>query len=356
MLFDSDTLEPLAVEFYAARGTWTVLNPSVQADFDAIKQLHHGDFYIDSKNNNQDQWIILFYQDAGPTVWYLYDRKTKTGTELFYSRPELLKYKLQPMHSITFTARDGLEIHGYITYPEDYQTKKCPLVLNVHGGPWARDRWGYNGLVQLLANRGYACLQINYRGSTGYGKQLLNAGNKEWSGKMHTDLIDGVEYIKKAGYIDDAKIAIFGGSYGGYAALVGATFTPDYFTCAIDLVGPSNLITLIQSIPPYWKTILNDWKKRVGDVETAEGLEFLKSISPLFKVNQIKIPILIVQGANDPRVKQAESEQIVAARKKHGIPHQYLLFEDEGHGLVKPHNSLKFAGILEEFLKKHLSH
>ncbi len=238
-----------------------------------------------------------------------------------------------------------------VKVPQQHQWYHYP-VLNVHGGPWARDVWGYDPESQWLANRGYACLQVNYRGSTGYGKEFLNAGNKEWGAKMHDDLVDAVSWAVGEGIADPERVAIYGGSYGGYAALVGATFTPELFRCAVDVVGPSNLITLINSIPPYWSTFLATFHKRVGEPETEE--EFLKSRSPLFFVGRIKVPMLIAQGANDPRVKRAESEQIVAAMKEKGIDHEYLVFEDEGHGFARPENRLKFYAAAERFLAKHL--
>jgi dipeptidyl aminopeptidase/acylaminoacyl peptidase len=256
------------------------------------------------------------------------------------------------MEPISFEARDGLEIHGYLTVPPTLGREKVPMVLNVPGGPWVRDVWGYDPEAQWLANRGYACLQVNYRGSTGYGKRFLNAGNKEWGAKMHDDLVDAIGWAVENGIADPQRVAIYGGSYGGYAALVGATFTPDLFRCAVDFVGPSNLITLIRSIPPYWKTLVAVFHERVGNPETEK--EFLESRSPLFRVGQIKIPMLIAQGANDPRVKRAESEQIVAAMEEKGIDHEYLLFPDEGHGFAKPENRLKFYAAAERFLAKHL--
>jgi dipeptidyl aminopeptidase/acylaminoacyl peptidase len=257
------------------------------------------------------------------------------------------------MEPISFVARDGLTIRGYITFPPGKDRKNLPIVLVVLGGPWGRDTWGYDSAAQWIANRGYACLQVNFRGSTGYGKDFVNAGDREWGGKMHDDLIDGVNWAVEKGFADPEMIAIFGGSFGGYAALVGATFTPDVFCCAVDIVGPSNLITLIKSIPPYWVPLLATFHKRVGNPDTEE--EFLKSRSPLFKVDQIKIPILIAQGANDPRVKQAESEQIVEAMKKKGLAYEYMLFPDEGHGFAKPENRLKFFAAAEKFLAKHLN-
>jgi dipeptidyl aminopeptidase/acylaminoacyl peptidase len=225
-------------------------------------------------------------------------------------------------------------------------------VLNVHGGPWARDYWGFNPEAQWLANRGYLCVQVNYRGSTGYGKGFVNAGDREWAGKMHDDLLDAVAHITGQGWADPDRVAIYGGSYGGYAALVGATFTPDVFRCAVDIVGPSNLKTLIETVPPYWAPMIAQFHRRLGDPE--KDADFLWSRSPLSRASAIRIPLLIAQGANDPRVKQAESEQIVAALTAAGIDHEYMLFPDEGHGFAKPENRLKFYAAAERFLAKHL--
>jgi len=225
-------------------------------------------------------------------------------------------------------------------------------VLNVHGGPWARDTWGFDPEAQFLANRGYVCLQVNFRGSTGYGKSFLNAGDKQWGAKMHDDLLDTVDYAVRQGWVDADRVAIMGGSYGGYAALVGAAFTPDAFRCAVDLVGPSNLKTLIESIPPYWAPIIEQFNQRVGNLATEP--EFLWERSPLSKATDIRIPLLIAQGANDPRVKQAEAEQIVAALTAAGIDHEYLLFPDEGHGFAKPENRFTYYRAVEAFLAAHL--
>jgi dipeptidyl aminopeptidase/acylaminoacyl peptidase len=226
------------------------------------------------------------------------------------------------------------------------------MVLVVHGGPWYRDTWGYNPEAQWMANRGYVCLQINFRGSTGYGKDYLNAGNKEWGGKMHHDLIDGVNWAVEKGIADPEKIAIYGGSYGGYAALVGATFTPDVFCCAVAAMGPSNLITFIESIPPYWTPMLSVMYERLGNPETEA--DFLKSRSPLFKVDEIEIPMFIAQGANDVRVKASESEQIVEAMREKGIDYEYIVYEDEGHGFVNEENRIAFYAAVEKFLANHL--
>ena len=353
VLIHPDSYEVQAVAFTRARTEWIVLDESIKDDFTAIAQLDHGDFYVSDRDNADQTWLISFTKDNGPVSYYSYQLEKKKGTFLFDHMPELNKYALTHMEPISYKARDGLTIHGYMTFPSWKEKKNLPTVLCVHGGPWGRDAWGYDPVAQWFANRGYACLQVNFRGSTGYGKDFVNAGDREWGAKMHDDLIDGVNWAVENGYADPEKVAIFGGSYGGYAALAGATFTPDVFCCAVDIVGPSNLVTLLKSIPPYWSTMLAMFNKRVGNPETEE--EFLKSRSPLFKVDQIEIPILIAQGANDPRVKQAKSEQIVEAMKKKGLAYEYMLFPDEGHGFARPENRLKFYAAAEKFLAKHLS-
>ncbi len=349
---DPDTYEIQAVAFARERVEWVIIDESIRFDFDMISEIHRGDFFVTSRDNADTTWVVAFTLDNGPVPFYAYNRKTRSASFLFDNQPALNDYTLATMEPISVTARDGLTIHGYLTLPPGLEPKNLPLVLNVHGGPQARDMWGYRPEAQWLANRGYACLQVNYRGSTGYGKKFLNAGDREWGGKMHDDLVDAVNWAIQQGIADPRKVAIYGGSYGGYAALVGATFTPDLFCCAVDIVGPSNLITLIKSIPPYWTPFLASLYRRVGNPDTEA--EFLKSRSPLFRVDQIKIPILIAQGANDPRVKQAESEQIVEAMKKKGIDYEYMLFPDEGHGFAKPENRLKFYAAAEKFLAKHL--
>jgi dipeptidyl aminopeptidase/acylaminoacyl peptidase len=352
VLVNPDNYTIQAVAFNRDRVEWIVLDESIKLDFDTIREISRGNFAVTSRDNADRTWIISFSRDDGPVAFYAYDRQTRKVTFLFDNQPDLNKYTLATMEPISFTSRDGLTIHGYLTLPPKTEGKNLPLVLNVHGGPQARDNWGYNPEAQWLANRGYACLQVNYRGSTGYGKEFLSAGDREWGGKMHDDLVDAVQWAIKQGIADPQKVAIYGGSYGGYAALVGATFTPDLFCCAVDIVGPSNLITLLRSVPPYWSALLVSLYRRVGNPDTDE--EFLNSRSPLFKVDQIKIPMLIAQGANDPRVKQAESEQIVEAMKKRGIDYEYMLFPDEGHGFAKPENRLKFYATAEKFLAKHL--
>ena len=352
VMMHPDTHEVQAVAFNKDRVEWIVLDDSIQLDFDRIQEIHQGDPMLTSRDDADDTWIIAFTVDNGPVPYYAYDRKEQSAKFLFDNQPELSKYTLANIEPISFTSRDGLTIHGYLTLPVGENQKNLPMVLNVHGGPWARDAWGYNPEAQWFANRGNACLQVNYRGSTGYGKEFLNAGNKEWGGKMHDDLVDAVQWVVQQGIADAKKVAIYGGSYGGYAALVGATFTPDLFCCAVDIVGPSNLLTLIGSFPPYWSAFLAQFYNQVGNPETEE--DFLKSRSPLFKADQIQIPMLIAQGANDPRVKQAESEQIVEAMKSKGISYEYLLFPDEGHGFAKPENRIKFYAAAEKFLAEHL--
>lgn len=352
LMIHPDTYEVQAVAFTKTRTEWTVLDESIKGDFEAIAKLDHGDYFIYNRDNADDTWLVGFTADNGPVAYYAWDREAQKGTFLFHHRPDLTKYKLAKMEPISFTSRDGLTIHGYITYPPGRGKTNLPMVLNVHGGPWYRDSWGLNVEAQWLANRGYACLQVNFRGSSGYGKEFVNAGDKEWGGKMHDDLVDAVNWAVEQGIANPEKVAIYGGSYGGYAALVGATFTPDLFCCAVDLVGPSNLITFIETIPPYWTPLLDLFHKRVGDPE--KEAEFLKSRSPLFKVDNIKIPMLIAQGANDPRVKQAESEQIVAAMAAKGIKYEYLLYPDEGHGFAKPDNRIAFYAAAEKFLAEHL--
>jgi dipeptidyl aminopeptidase/acylaminoacyl peptidase len=340
------------VSFTRARQEHEVLDPTIAADVEAIEKIHDGDMSFLGRDHADRTWLVAFVPDDGPVSYYTWDREARSPTFLFEHQPALSRYTLASMEPFSFTARDGLTIHGYLTFPPGAERRHLPTVLDVHGGPWARDAWGFDPEAQWLANRGYLCVQVNFRGSTGYGKDFLNAGNKEWGAKMHDDLVDAVEHVADQGWADRERVAIFGGSYGGYAALVGATFTPDVFRCAVDVVGPSNLKTLIESIPPYWAPLVAQFHQRVGDPATEE--EFLWSRSPLSRVDDIRIPILVAQGANDPRVKQAESEQIVAAMKAKGIDHQYLLFPDEGHGFAKPENRMRFYAEAEKFLAKHL--
>jgi dipeptidyl aminopeptidase/acylaminoacyl peptidase len=347
-----DTREVQAVAFTRARQEWLVLDEEIADDFNAISRLNPGDWGLVDRTAADDRWLIGFDRDVDSVSYHAFDRATKQGQFLFHSRPRLAEAELAPMEPIEFTARDGLTVHGYLTRPPGSGAEPGPMVLNVHGGPWHRDTWGYDPETQWLANRGYVCLQVNFRGSTGYGKAFVNAGDGEWGGRMHDDLIDAVEFAVQEGWADRDRIAIYGGSYGGYAALVGATFTPEVFRCAVDIVGPSNLLTFIKTVPAYWESFLEVLYRRVGHPEKDEA--FLRERSPLFHVDNIQIPMLIAQGANDPRVKQAESEQIVQAMRDKSLDHDYLLFPDEGHGFAKPENRLRFYAAAEKFLAKHL--
>lgn len=352
IIFNALTHQIEAVAFNYDRIHWKPIAQDIAEDLKVLEKAAPGEPSVTSRSKDLQTWVVAYQADVRPTSYYLYDRRTKKLTFLFAARPELEKYALAPEKPVIIKSRDGLDLVSYLTVPVGIEPKNLPMVLLVHGGPWARDSWGFDPQAQWLANRGYAVLSVNYRGSTGFGKKFLHAGDREWAAKMHDDLIDAVNWAVQQGIADPKQVAIYGGSYGGYAALVGATYTPDTFACAISVVGPSNLITLLKSIPPYWEPMKKLFTVRVGDIDKEE--EFLKSRSPLFKANQIRIPMMIAQGANDPRVKQAESEQIVEAIRKAGKPVEYLLFSDEGHGFARPENRLKFMAAAEEFLSKHL--
>ena len=352
VLVDRRTRVPRLVAFQRERLRWQALDPAAATDLEALHALDRGDLRPLSSDREESTVIVAYDHADGPARFYSFDRATGLGTFLFANRPALADAGLAAMEPFSFTARDGLQIHGYLTFPAGAAREALPTVLNVHGGPWTRDTWGFDAEAQWLANRGYLCVQVNFRGSTGYGKSFTNAGNREWGARMHDDLVDAVHWVVARGYADPARVGIYGGSYGGYAALAGAAFTPDLFRCAVDIVGPSNLSTLIRGIPAYWVPIIAELHTRVGNPDTEP--DFLWSRSPLSRVDAISIPLLIAQGANDPRVKQAESEQIVAALREKGIQHEYLLFPDEGHGFAKPENRLRFYAAAERFLATHL--
>ncbi len=351
IITDPETLEPLSVVFAKDRAEWVHLDPDLGAEIDNLRDRLVGDFGI-SRDRANRTWLVTESPSDGPVRYYRYERDTGELTYLFAHKPALNDFTLAPMEPFSFTSRDGLTVHGYVTYPVGVERRMLPAVLNVHGGPWARDSWGYNPEAQWLANRGYACVQVNFRGSTGYGKQFLNAGDREWGSAMHNDLLDAVDHLVSGGTVDRDRVGIYGGSYGGYAALVGAAFTPDVFRCAVDLVGPSNLLTLIASVPEYWKPQIALFHSKVGNPETES--DFLWSRSPLSRVADISIPILVAQGRNDPRVKETEAQQIVDALAEKGLPYEYLLFPDEGHGLVRPENRERFYAATEAFLATHL--
>ena len=345
-----------AVGFAPGRVRWQVVDPTIAADFEAIAQLEDGDFRVISRDLADLNWIVVFTTPHRPVRYFLWNREKKQGTFLFSERPELEGYNLAEMRPIEYRARDGLEIHGYLSLPPGVAPRNLPLVLHPHGGPWYRDYWAFNVWAQLLANRGYAVLQPNFRGSNGYGRKHLHAGDRQWGLTMQDDLTDAVKWAVGEGIADPQRIAIFGVSYGGYAALAGAAFTPDLYRCAIDLCGPSNLATCIKSFAPYWG-IRSIWNARVGNPDDPADRELLANASPLFAADRIKIPMLIAQGANDARVIQSESEQMVAALEKNGGRVTYVLYPDEGHGfpgLVRPPNNLDFMARAERFLADHL--
>lgn len=350
-----------AVSFTYDRKQWQVLDGSIEADLKALRAVADGELEIVSRSLDDRLWIAAYVMDNGPVRYYRYERPQRQAKFLFTNRSELESQPLVKMYPVIIPARDGLQLVSYLTLPPGTDSDgdgrpehPLPMVLNVHGGPWSRDSWGYDPEHQLLANRGYAVLSVNFRGSTGLGKDYVNAGNREWGGKMHDDLIDAVEWALTQGIAQRDKVAIMGGSYGGYATLVGLTLTPEVFACGVDIVGPSNILTLIASVPPYWAPVLQMFKDRIGDFGTEEGRKLLTERSPLTHVDKIRRPLLIGQGKNDPRVKQAESDQIVHAMQERGIPVTYVLYPDEGHGFARPENRLSFYAVTEAFLARHL--
>ncbi len=343
-----------AVSFAPGRKNWTVVDPSVKPDFEALAKVNDGDFSIVNRDRADKTWLVAYTSDHGPVRFYSYDRTARKATFLFTARPKLENVQLASMKPVVITARDGLKLHSYLTLPAGVEPKNLPMVLFVHGGPWARDTWGYSGMTQWLANRGYAVLQVNFRSSTGFGKKFLHAGDKQWGLKMQDDLTDAVNWAVKQGYADPKKVAILGGSYGGYATLAGLAFTPEVYACSVDIVGPSNLKTLIGSIPPYWKPLRAIFDARMGNVDDPKEAELVKNASPLFKADRITKPLLIGQGANDPRVNHAESEQIVSAIEKNNGSVTYVVYSDEGHGFARPENSIDFNARAEQFLSQCL--
>lgn len=352
---------PQAVSIDYDRVSYKILDKDIEDDIKYLQSIDRGDLIINSRTLDDKTWIVAHMADNAPVKYYKYDRVNKKAEFLFTNRKELEQYNLAKMIPIIIKSRDGLDLVSYITFPNDVKLdknnipdRKVPLILNVHGGPWVRDSWGYNPEHQWLANRGYAVLSINYRGSTGFGKDFLNAGNLEYAGKMHTDLIDGVNWAIKNNIVDSDKVCIMGGSYGGYATLVGLTMTPDVFACGIDVVGMSNLLTHVQSKAPYMTPLLSIYKTRIGPWDTEEEKEFLRQRSPINFVDNIKKPLFIAQGVHDVRVVQAESEQIVNSMQAKHIPVVYALYKDEGHGFAKPGNRISYYALAEQFLAKIL--
>jgi dipeptidyl aminopeptidase/acylaminoacyl peptidase len=333
---------------------WTPVEPSMKGDLEALKNGLAGDFNVVSMDAADAKWIVAESRDLGPQRFWSYERKTKKLELLFSAQPKLEGLPLAAMKPFVITARDGLALPAYLSLPPGKAPKALPMVLLVHGGPWGRDTWGQNSTAQWLANRGYAVLQVNFRSSTGFGKKFLNAGNRQWGLAMHDDLLDALAWAVKEGVADPKKVAIMGGSYGGYATLAGLTFTPDTFACGVDIVGPSNIFTLLATIPPYWAAFRRQLVMRIGDPDNAQDKDMLTRASPLFSADKIKVPLLIGQGANDPRVKPSESEQIVSAMEKNGLPVTYVLYPDEGHGFARPENRIDFFARAEGFLSKCL--
>ena len=360
-LADPATGKVQAVSVDYLRDEWKVVDPAIRADLEKLEAIGPGDVSVNTRTLDDKTWIVAYSAAEAPLVYYRYDRATGTLTKLFSARPKLEGKPLVPQWPVEIASRDNKTLVSYLTLPRSADANNdgkadapVPLVLLVHGGPWARDSYGYGGYNQWLANRGYAVLSVNFRGSTGFGKDFTNAGNGEWAGKMHDDLIDAVQWAVKQGVTTQDQVAIMGGSYGGYATLAGLTFTPDAFACGVDIVGPSNLNTLLSTVPPYWASFFEQLAKRMGDPRTDAGKKWLTERSPLTRADQIKKPLLIGQGANDPRVKQAESDQIVKAMQAKNIPVTYVLFPDEGHGFARPENNKAFNAVTEGFLAQCL--
>ena len=350
-----------AVAFNRTRTEWKIVDRTIAKDLAALAKLDEGDLAVTSMTKADDVWIVAYSGDRRPARFWKWDRKKQKGTFLYAARPALESLPLARMTPEIIPARDGLELVSYLTLPvasdpdgDGRPGTAVPMVLLVHGGPWARDAWGFNPLAQLLANRGYAVLQVNYRGSTGFGKAFVNASTGQWGKKMHDDLLDAVAWATTNGITTADAVCIMGGSYGGYATLAGLTLTPKTFRCGVDIVGVSSIPTLLESVPPYWVPLLAMWKARVGDHTTPEGRAALLAVSPLTHAGKIERPLLIAHGANDPRVKRAESDQIVKTMTDKGLPVTYALFPDEGHGFARPENNGAFMALAEAFLSAHL--
>jgi len=380
-------IQAVAVNYL--REEWTVIDDDVAPDLDVLAGIGPGEVSVNARTLADDVWIAAYSSATEPLTYYRYDRPERRLTRLFSGRPALDGAPLVPMHPVPIPARDGQTLVSYLTMPAHRAVEggpagpgagetsvggdeespddgaaepprflpaggPVPMVLFVHGGPWARDAYGYDSWAQWLANRGYAVLQVNYRGSTGFGKEFINIADRQWGAAMHDDLLDAVRWAIDQGITEEHTVGIMGGSYGGYATLAGLTMTPEVFACGVDIVGPSNLNTLLETVPPYWAAFFEQLARRVGDPRTEDGKQLLTERSPLTHADNIVRPLLIGQGANDPRVKQAESDQIVEAMTSKGIPVTYVLFPDEGHGFARPENAKAFNAIAEGFLAEHL--
>lgn len=354
-IFSNVTNDMIVTSYEDDRERLYFKDKGFEKDYNLIKKrLGDREISFGSGTTDESKYIVSTFSDTDPGTVWLFDRKTHGLSTLYQVREKLDRKSLAPMTSIRYKSSDGLEIPAYLTLPKGVEAKNLPLVVFPHGGPWGRDSWGYSTFAQFLANRGYAVLQPNFRASTGYGKKFLNAGNNEWGQKMQDDLTWGVKYLVANGTVDPKRVGIMGGSYGGYATLAGVTFTPDLYSAAVAIVAPSNLQTLLQSIPPYWEAIRATFYKRMGDPNTPEGLAQMKRQSPLYSADKIKTPLMIVQGANDPRVNKREADQIVIALRDRNYPVEYLVAPDEGHGFARPVNNMAMIAASEKFLAKHL--
>ncbi len=349
----SDELIATTYEDERQRIYWK--NKAFEADYKLLqKRLPNKEIGLGSSTKDERLFLITAYSDTEPGERYLFDRGSKKLTLQYRGREKLNRDYLAPMKSVRYKSSDGLEIPAFLTLPKGVPAKNLPVVIHPHGGPWARDTWGYDTFAQFYANRGYAVLQPNFRGSTGYGKKFLDAGNKQWGDKMQDDITWGVKYLVQEGIADPKRVGIMGGSYGGYATLAGVTFTPDLYAAAVDYVGPSSLITLLENIPPYWEAIRQLFYQRMGDPTTAEGKAQLERQSPINSADKIKTPLLVVQGQNDPRVTKREADQIVVSLRDRGFPVEYINAPDEGHGFARPINNMAMIATTEKFFAKHL--
>lgn len=354
-VFTEKTDELVATSYVGDTTRMYFRDKAFGADYQEIrKKLAGKEVAIGGSTADDRKWMIIASGDTEPGERHLYDRDTKTLTRQYRAFETLPRQDLAAMKPIRYKSSDGLEVPGYLTLPKGVAAKNLPLVVVPHGGPWARDTFGYTAMAQFFANRGYAVLRPNFRGSTGYGEKFLNAANNEWGGKMQDDITWGVKHLVSEGIADPKRVGILGGSYGGYATLAGVAFTPDVYAAAVSIVGPSNLLTLLESIPPYWEAGRKMFHMRMGDPTTPEGKKQLERQSPLFSAARIKTPLFVVQGANDPRVKKAESDQIVVALRDRGFPVEYMVAPDEGHGFARPVNNMAMYAAIEKFLAKHL--
>jgi dipeptidyl aminopeptidase/acylaminoacyl peptidase len=367
MLFSHEAVDVSGLSYSKKRKVLTMISYTTwkrqyhfldteRADLQArlTQELSGYEVAISSANKAEDTFLVRTYSDRSLGAYYIYFQNEDRLEKISEVSPWLDENELAEMKPIQYQSRDGLTIHGYLTLPKGGTAKNLPVVVNPHGGPWARDGWGFNPEIQFLANRGYAVLQMNFRGSVGYGRAFWEASFKQWGLSMQDDVTDGVNWLIKQGIADKEKVAIYGGSYGGYATLAGITLTPDLYACAVDYVGVSNLFTFMETIPPYWEQFRQMLYEMVGNPDDATDNARMKATSPVFLIDEIKAPLLIAQGANDPRVAQAESDQMVAALQKNGIDVEYLLKTDEGHGFRNEENRFEFYEAMEVFLSKYL--